>query len=100
MGELSRPEPATNFETRGIAIKDIGAGETDQRLAGFPIDFVLTHACVREATDRSRMDHTAEQSDADGAGRQVMENPCENTRKVPRKPSTARHNSPHWRDSP
>lgn len=92
--------PGTDPGIDPIAAKDIRTGKTDQDQAAFANDFGLTHARARETTDRSRMDGTAKRPESDGAGRQVVENPCENARKVPRKSLSARQNAPQRSDAP
>ncbi len=82
-----------------IAAKEIRTGKIGQEQAAFANDFGLIHAHAREIADRSRMDGIAKRPESDGAGPQVVENPCENARKVPRNPAGARRNAPQRSDS-
>lgn len=89
-------EPGTD----SVAAKEIRTGKIDHWQEAFANDFGLIHARARETADRSRRDGTAERPESDGAGPQVVENPCENARKVPRNPPSARRNAPQRSDSP
>lgn len=95
---LPSPEAVAALESG--AVQDMRTGKIDHCQAAFANDFGLLHARAREGNVRSRTDGTAKRPESDGAGPQVVENPCENARKAPRKPPDACRNAPDERDSP
>lgn len=86
--------------TDPIAAKEIRTGKIDHCQEAFAIDFGLIHAHARETADRTRMNGIAERPKSDGAGQQVVENPYENARKGPLKPSSAPQNTQQRSKSP